>query len=55
MVGDLSKGVCGGGKNNFFSEVWFFDDVLCGEFVESWEVVDKLFLIVVNLCKNVKW
>ena len=28
MVGDLSKGVRGGGKNNFFSEAWLSDDVL---------------------------
>ena len=55
MVGDLSKGVRGGGKNNFFSEAWLSDDVLRGELAESWEVVDKPLSIVINLRKNVKW
>ena len=48
MVGDLSKGVRGGGKNNFFSEAWLSDDVLRGELAQSWEVVDKPLSIVVQ-------
>ena len=49
MVGDLSKGVRGGGKNIFFSEAWLSDDVLRVVLAESWEFGEIPLSIVVYL------
>ena len=55
LVGDLAKGVRGGGKWRFDSEAWVPDSVMRGELVESWKIVDSPLSIDMKLREGIKF
>ena len=55
LVGDLSKGIRGGGKWRFDSEAWVPDSLMRGELLESWKIVDEPLSIDMKLRQGIKF
>jgi len=55
MVGDLSKGIRGGGTYRFSSEAYVPPSVLRGELIESWKLNEKPLSIEMKLRQGVMW
>lgn len=49
LVGDLTKGIRGGGTWRFDSEAWVPDSVMRGELLQSWKIVDNPLSIDMQL------